>query len=161
MKAYIIGVAMFVVFISFTIFQQDYNLYQEHLYNLKFVAEESAASAAQYIDVDNYAEGKIIFNRLEGIEAAEYLIIKQLKLDKNFMPLSNSYWHERIDYRINFFDESNSVFPFLYENSENNFVLTISNPTVVITINAGEPRYRLFNSLTDAIMIAVYEWKGR
>lgn len=161
MKSYIVGIALFIVFMIFTFYQYDYNMYQEQVYNLKFVAEEAAAAAAQYVYVSKYAEGDLVFNYEEGILAAEYIISKNLKLDDNFFPKVNTYWQEQIKYNIYFFDDSNSTYPVLYEDIGTNFILTITEPTVVIKINAGKPRYKLINSLPDTITTSAHEWKGK
>ena len=161
MKSYIIGVAMFIVFMIFTVFQYDYNLHQQYLYNLKFAAQEAAAAGSQYWSKAEFAEGRFIFNQTEGKKAAEYIIRQQLKLDEFLQPLSGSYWQEKVTYTMEFFDDSNSNFPFLYENADHLFTITIAEPSVVITINAGKPRYRLIENPPDAVRVAAHEWKER
>ncbi|MGD9677610.1 MAG: hypothetical protein AB7V16_04460 [Vulcanibacillus sp.] len=161
MKAFIIGIALFFVFMIFTIYQYDYNFHQEQVYNLKFVAEEVAAGAAQYILIEDFTEGKLIFNQSESIKAVEYILQKNLKLNSNLFPESNSYWQEQINYEIKFFDDSNTAYPYLYEDVNKFITLTITDPTVVITINAGKPRYRLLDNPPIVISTAAHEWKGR
>lgn len=162
MKPFIIGLALFFVSMVFTIFQQDYNIHQEQTYNVKFTALEAANAASQYIMVDSYKEGKLVFNQIEGTKAAEEIIKSQLKLDENMMPLTGSYWQEQVKYSLEFFDDANAVFPFLYNSKQVPFSLTITNPTVVITIDAGQPRYRVkYSNLSDVTRIAAQEWKGR
>lgn len=159
MKSYIIGTALFIVFMIFTFFQYDYNTHQEQLYNLKFVTEEAAAAAAQYIIDAEYANGNYTFNCDEGIIAAEYIISQNLKLDDNFFPKENSYWQEQIKYEIIFFDDSNTTYPALYENNNKTFALTVTQPTVIININAGKPNYIFINNSPDVISISAHEWK--
>lgn len=161
MKTFIMGTALFLISITFTVFQQDYNLHQQQIHNLKFTAEETTAAAAQYIVEIEYAEGRLVFNQVEGIKAAEYMIKKHLKVDDNFIPEDNSYWQEEITYVIEFFDDSNSTFPFLYEYNSTLFTLTITDPIVVITIDAGKPRYRILVNPPNAIRTAAHEWKSR
>lgn len=160
MKSYIMGLAIFLISISFTIFQQDYNLHQQHLYNLKFSAEEAAAAAAQYLDMVQYKNGSLVFNQAEGTKAAEYIIQQQLKLDENFAPTIGSYWQEQVKYKIEFFDDSNSTFPFLYTHETNMLSITVTEPTIVVTIDAGNPRYRMFANPPNAIRVASHSWKG-
>lgn len=161
MKSLIIGIAIFFISMTFTVFQQDYNLHQQHLYNLKFTAQEASAAAAQYIVNDYYKEGMLVFNQSEGTKAAEYIIQKQLKVDENLLPLAGSYWRNQVNYQLEFFDDSNSTFPFLYTHYTNSFTLTIREPTVIVTIDAGKPRYRIFTDLPNSIRVAAHEWKGR
>ncbi len=161
MKSFIIGMALFYVSMIFTIFQQDYNMHQEKLYELKFVAEESAAAASQYLQEQPYAEGKIVFNQIEGIKATEYIIKNQLRLDDNMMPKSNSYWQEQVSYTIHFYDDATTSFPYTYSTNDGTFVLVMTEPMVLISINAGKPRYRLYNHVPDAIRIAGHGWSDR
>lgn len=161
MKSYIIGVALFFVFMIFTTYQYDYNMHQEQVYSLKFVAEEVVAGAAQYFLIDQYINGYLVFNKEQGILAVEYILQKNLKLNSDLFPGTNSYWVQQIQYDIKFFDDSNTNFPYLYEDIINSFTLTITNPTVVLTINAGKPRYKLIDNPPDVICIAAHEWKER
>ncbi len=161
MKTYIVGVALFFVFMIFTTYQYEYNMHQEQVYSLKFVAEEVAAGAAQYILIDRYMDGYLVFNKKESIQAVEYILHKNLKLNLELFPGINSYWTQQIQYDIKFFDDSNTNFPYLYEDLINAFTLTITDPSVIITINAGAPRYKLINNPPDVISIAAHEWKGR
>ncbi len=161
MKAYIIGLALCFVFMIFTTYQSEYNLHQEQAFNLKFVAEEAAAGAAQYILLDQYTNGYLVFNKIESIKAIEYILHKNLKLSLELFPGTNSYFTQQIQYDIRFFDDSNTNFPYLYEDLINRFTLTISNPTVVIIVNAGKSRYKLIDNPPDVISIAAHEWKGR
>lgn len=160
MKSYIMGFAIFLISMSFTIFQQDYNLHQQHLYSLKFTAEEAAAAAAQYLELNQYKNGRLVFNQAEGTKAAEYIIKQQLKLDDNFAPLFGSYWHDQVQYKIEYFDDSNSTFPFLYTHEMTQISITIAEPTVVVTIDAGKPQYRMFANPPNAIRVASHSWKG-
>jgi len=86
---------------------------------------------------------------------------KNLKLSLELFPGTNSYFTQQIQYDIRFFDDSNTNFPYLYEDLINRFTLTISNPTVVIIVNAGKSRYKLIDNPPDVISIAAHEWKGR
>lgn len=161
MKQFILGIAIFFISMLFTIFHQDYNLHQEHLFNLKFITAETAAAGAQFIELEEYKEGGLVFNQEEGKKACEYIIQKQLSLDEDMNPSIDSYWQGQIKCTIEFFDDSNTTFPFLYSRDNGNFTLTITEPTVVVVLNAGKPRYRLYNNTSDVIRIAAHSWKGR
>ena len=117
--------------------------------------------AAQYILIEDYTDGKLIFNQSESTKAVEYILQKNLKLNSNLFPESNSYWQEQIHYEINFFDDSTTAYPYLYEDVNKFITLTITDPTVVITINVGKPRYRLLDNPPNVIRTAAHEWKGR
>jgi hypothetical protein len=162
MKSLIVGLALSILFVSFTIYQQDHNSYIRALESLKYVADECSASASLYFDKSEYAEGRMVFNQSEGIKAIEYILKKGLKLDDSLNPLPNTYWTEQVDYKVYFYDDSNSTFPFLFVDPDTSFTKTISEPTVIVTINAGKPRYRLsFITASDAIRSSSYEYEGR
>lgn len=161
MKTYIIGIGLSFVFTLFTIYQYEYNLHQEQIFNLKFVAEEAAAGAAQYILLDYYTNGYLVFNQGESIKAVEYILHKNLNLSLELFPGTNSYFTEQISYDIKFFDDLNTNYPYLYEDFTYDFSLTITNPTVVILINAGKPSYKLIENLPNVISIAAHEWNER
>lgn len=161
MKNFILGISI-VIFCTFgLVFAQDDNLFQSNIHKLKFIAKEAAAAAGQYYIDSEYAEGRVVFNRTEGIKAAEYIIKQQLKLDNSFNPLNNSYWRDHVTYQILFFDDSNTTYPTLYTDPDNSFTLAIGDPTVVVRINAGQGRYRTLSFQPRGIRTAAYEWKSR
>ena len=63
MKNLIIFIALLIIFLSFTVYQQDNNLYILAIETLKNTADEAAGSASLYMDIVFYSEGDIIFNR--------------------------------------------------------------------------------------------------
>lgn len=154
--------AIIMVFVPVLVFQQDYNLHQLHSDNIRYVAEEAAAGAAQYFNLSKYADGIFEFNQAESIRAAEYIIKKDLKLNGDFTPIANTYWQDQITYTIEFFDDTNTVYPYLYTSPVANYTETIAEPTVIVTINCGTPRYRVpFVNPPDAIRLAAHAWKER
>lgn len=142
-------------------FQDEYNRAERHLIQLKYIAEEAAAAAAQYHDSVEYSKGKKVFNRVEAIKAAEYVIKKDLNLDNNYIPMEGSYWTDKVTYTIDFFDDSNTIYPYLYSHSSGMFTLAIGDPTVVITINVGKPRYFIATPPNNMFRTAAHEWKER
>ncbi|MFE5324644.1 hypothetical protein ACFQ88_38990 [Paenibacillus sp. NPDC056579] len=146
MKVFILSIVLVLLATIMMVNSQDHNTAQRYLYDLKFVAEEAAAAAAQYYVKNQYAQGRYQFDQDKGIVAAEYVIKKNLKLDDQFVPLSNSYWQEKITYSIEFFDDLNTTYPYLYQHTSGDFTLAIGDPTVVVTINAGKARYRVLTA---------------
>jgi len=163
MKTYIVGVAVIILATSFLCFQFDYNLHQQQIHSLKFTCEEAAAAAAQFYIKEEYAEGYKVFNKEEGIKAAEHIIKSHLRLNDDFTPKADSYWTDRATYQIYFFDDSNTVYPALYEDDSSLFTVVITDPTVIVKINAGKGNYRIQNlkNISSSIQIAAHEWKER
>lgn len=163
MKQFLVGWAIVILCSNGFIFRQDYHMHQRQLNRLKFVCEEAAAAAAQYQNFDEYKNGKFVFNREEGIKAAEYIIKSNLKLDDNFMPGQNNYWQSKVTYKIEFYDEGNVNFSTqrpLYQHSSGMLTQVITSPTIVVSIEAGKPRYRQGIQVNNAFRIAAHGWKS-
>lgn len=163
MKVFLIWMCLLVVDFMFLDFQDQYNRAERQSIRLKYIAEEAAAAAAQFYDYQEYALGRKVFNQAEGIRAAEAVIKNNLFLDNDFMPAENSYWTEQITYTIEFFDDSNTTYPYLYEHASSYFTLAIGDPTVIVTINAGKPRFPVYitSNPPDIFRTAAHEWKQR
>lgn len=161
MKVFIISVVMVIICLTFEVYQQDYDLHQRHLYDLKYYAEEAAAAAAQYYDHQEYSTGNFIFNQAEGIKAAEYVMKKDLNLNDDFSQKAGNYWRDTVTYTIQFYDDDD--IPATYTDPIINYSVQITQPTVVVAINCGQARYRVpfIQLIPTSRRIAAHEWKGR
>jgi len=94
------------------------------------------------------------------------------------MPVPNSYWSKNIECKVYFYDDSGicKVYAngspereeaFTYGDSHTDdwtsYTIVISDPTVVVTINAGPGRFRLkfLDPLPDIIRSSSHEWEDR
>ncbi len=162
MRDMLFGIAFLLVYTISTVFQQDYNLNQRQLEKVKFVCEEASASASLYHSKTEYAEGREVFDQAEGKKALEDQIKTLLYLDSSFIPTASSYWRDKANYKVYFFDDSNTTYPYVFVDPDTGYTRTITDPTVVVTINTGRPRYRLsFITLTDTIRSSSHEWISR
>jgi len=163
MKVFIIGLAVVIVCTYFIVFQQDYNLNQLENMEVKFVAEEAAAAAAQYYDKLSFSNGIYKLNPIEGTKAAEYIIKKDLKLNDDFTPIADTYWTDRITYTIEYFDDTNTTYPLEYNNASISYTDTVVAPTVIVTINCGRAKYRVpyIINTQQNIRAAAHEFKPR
>lgn len=161
MKVFIVSAAVIVLYTTFIVFVHDYNMHQRYTYRLKFVAEEAAAGAAQYIQMNPYGNGQVLFNRSESRKAADYLIRTNMELNDNRFPYAESYWTERVSYELEFFDDANTTFPYTYESDDGSLTVTLIDPSVVVTINAGKPRYTILSDLPNMVRTAAHTWKER
>jgi hypothetical protein len=152
MKSYIIGISLFIVFVIFTNFQADYNKHQEQLHLLKFIAEESAAAAAQFISLTQYKDGYLVFNQAEGNRAARRVIENSMEV--------GYYWSEPVEYTINYFDDLNTDYPYIFSKNDIDVEIVVKEPTVVVAINAGPSKYGLTKSTPDITAVAAHEWKA-
>ncbi|WP_240416482.1 hypothetical protein [Paenibacillus periandrae] len=160
MKIFILWMSLFLLNMTFLNIQDEYNRAERQYIKLKYIAEEAAAAATQYHDSIAYSNGSMVFNQSEGIKAAEYVIRKGLNLDNNFIPMPGSYWIDKVTYNIQFFDDSNSSYPILYNHSSGYFSMAIGDPSVVITIMVGKPRYSIVTP-PRLFRTAAHEWKER
>ena len=178
MKIFIITVAVVIVYSFTMVFTQDYRQAQRNSYRLKYVCEELSATGASFYDLEDYSKGYTIFNVEEGIRAIKDQLTNLLSVDSSLTPEDNSYWMEQMQYKVYFYDDSeickvydNGSFEreetFTYGDSHKDdwttYNTVISDPTVVITINAGPARFRLkfLESLPDIIRSSSHEWEGK
>lgn len=178
MKPLIVGLAVIILYSMFIVYQQDNNMYIRQLENLKYVADEAAASGALFFDEVEYSEGRKVYKKSESNKAIEFMIKDLLKLDNSFKPLSNSYWSDTIEYDVYYFDDSKTMtqyknnnlvkiepfssYGFMFEDPKAVYIKYIDEPTVIVTINAGKPNFRLsFINTTDTYRSSGYEYLGR
>ncbi|MBC8390352.1 MAG: hypothetical protein H8E13_20180 [Actinobacteria bacterium] len=178
MKIFIITVAVVIVYSFTMVFAQDYRQAQRNSYRLKYVCEELSATGAAFYDLEDYSEGYTIFNTEEGISAIKEQITNLLSVDGGLTPVDNSYWLEPIKYKVYFYDDSEvcKVYSdgsferkeaFTYGNTHEDdwtvYNKVISDPTVVVSINAGPARFRVkfLDAIPDIIRSSSHEWEGR
>jgi len=178
MKIFIITVAVVIVYSFTMVFAQDYRQAQRNSYRLKYACEELSATGASFYDLEDYSEGYTIFNTEEGMNAIKNQLTNLLSIDSSLTPVDNSYWSEQIQYMVYFYDDSeickvyyNGSFEreeaFTYGSSHEDdwtsYNTVISDPTVVVTINAGPPRFRVkfLDAIPDIIRSSSHEWKER
>jgi len=177
-KIFIITVAVIILY-SFTVtFTQDYRQAQRNSYRLKYVCEELSATGASFYDLEEYSDGYTIFNTGEGIRAIKEQISSLLLVDGSMDPVENSYWSKDIEYKVYFYDDSgiykvysngsfereeSFTYGDMHEDDWTSYNTVISDPTVVVTINAGPGRFRLkfLDPLPDIVRSASHEWEGR
>ncbi|QSX04913.1 hypothetical protein JYG23_09435 [Sedimentibacter sp. zth1] len=180
MKPFIVGLALCILLLFLIVFQTDnYNCRLESQ-NLKYCADEASASASLFFDnisvenANDFTSGYKIFDEKEGIIAIERVIQVYLKTDSSLLPTLKSYWEDKINYTVYFFDDdlicnvyTNGIktdsfmfnYPFLYTDELLYYNKTIAKPIVIVTINAGKSRYRLnFISQITIVRSSGYEY---
>ena len=158
MKPLLVGVALIIIIMIMLVFQVDnYNYRLESIF-LKYCSDEASNSASLFYDESNYKDGYKVFNEKEGIKSIENVIKNYLKTDNLLIPLKNSYWSDKIQYTVYFFNDNltcniykngiwsktfNFSYPYMYVDEELKYNKSISKACVIVTINAGKTRYRL------------------
>ena len=178
MKIFIITVAVVIVYSFTMVFTQDYRQAQRNSYRLKYVCEELSATGALFYNLEDYSKGYTIFSTEEGNNAIKDQLTNLLSVDSSFTPADNSYWSKQLEYKVYFYDDSEickvysngsfereEAFTYGYTHRDDwtLFNTVISDPTVVVTINAGPPRFRVkfLDVLPDIIRSSSHEWEGR
>ena len=178
MKIFIITVAVIILYSFTVVFTQDYRQTQRNSYRLKYVCEELSCTGASFFDREEYSEGYTIFNTDEGINAIKDQLTSLLSVDSSMTPVPNSYWSKNMQYKVYFYDDSGickvytngspdreEAFNYgdLHKDDWTSYNTVISDPTVVVTINAGPGRFRLkfLDPLPDIIRSSSHEWEDR
>ena len=161
MKEFIIGAALMVVFTITVIFQNDYNIHQEKEQELKAIAQEAAAAAAQYFSLEEYGNGFYKFNEEQGRLAAESVIEDGLALDDNLRPTDKSYWKNtgQVTYDITFIDHDDyASFPqnIKYDHPRGQLDFLLYGPSVIITIHTGNAHYSSISVTRDSHQIGMH-----
>jgi len=145
-KVFIITVAVIILY-SFTIcFTQDYRQAQRNSYRLKYVCEELSATGASFYDLEEYSDGFTMFNTGEGIV--------YFYDDSGICKIYANGSLER---------EEAFTYGDMHKDDWTSYNAVISDPTVVVTINAGPGRFRFkfLNPLPDIVRSASHEWEDR
>lgn len=168
-----------IVLYSFTItFTQDYRQAQRNSYRLKYACGELSATAATFYDREQYSKGYTIFDTEESIKAIKNQISNLISIDENSNPILGSYWIDTLHYIVYFYDDLQTMkiyidgeftyskfflFPHFHEDQWTNYNTVITNPAVVVAINAGIPRFRfnLFHKLPDVIRSDSHTWEDK
>jgi len=177
-KIFIITIAVVILYSFTVVFTQDYRQAQRNSYRLKYVCEELSATGASFYDLEEYSEGYTIFNTGKGIGAIRNQMTNLLSVDNSMTPVENSYWSKNVEYKVYFYDDSGIckvytngnlekeeafAYGYLHKDDWTPYNIVISDPTVVVTINAGPGRFRLkfLDPLPDIIRSSSHEWEGR
>lgn len=87
MKTFLMFLALFIINMSFVVYQGDLDRYVRLQIFLKATAEEAACGAALYYDEEAYGNGFMEINRAEGDKYLEELLFQaeeKLKLNGDF-----------------------------------------------------------------------------
>lgn len=165
MKPFLMGVATLIFSLTFYLFIHDYNENKLANNELRIVCEEASVAGSLFIDLEEYSEGRIVFNRGQGDAAIRDIIIESLKLDESLSPKVNSYWRDPIKYEVYYFDDSDATpelpcHSFKDEIIGEDIEIIIKEPQVIVTINAGKGRYTLpfLRNLSDNIRSSSHSW---
>lgn len=173
MKVLITTCALSLLFSIFTLFQYDCNQLQLWQERIKWEADNAADAAALYFEPEQFAKGIKVFNKTEGNKATAYVLKNNLDQDGDGV-IRKDVLGDRFEYYIYYFDgngimttfkentemsESTFEFPYSFTEDLTGYAQTITEATVIVTIDAGAFNYTLtFIEDPDCIRTSGYEY---
>lgn len=177
MKTMIISCALYILFLMFAVFQSDNNKFIRYQEDLKYQVDELAHIGAMQINNTDLAEGYITYNYNNANEEIHDLMVLNFNLDSNLKPIDTNFWSSAFEYYSYFFDEKgvatvykNGVFEtqfnytsgYIFKEDLTGFEHEIISPSVVVTVNVGEPNLRSdFVGTSDVVRTGIYEYYER
>ena len=164
MKPFIIGISAFLLSLMFYSFLHDFIQNRQAYSELRIACEEASAAAALFSNTEYYSDGYVAFNQQEAHKAIKAILSNMLRLDDTLLPSPGSYWQSQVKYSAYFMDDSNTIYPYSFIDPETGFEYLVTEPTVIVTVDAGEARYslNLLQSLGRSnIRSAAHTWKER
>ncbi|MGE7692316.1 hypothetical protein ACQKMI_24450 [Lysinibacillus sp. NPDC097214] len=176
MKEFMVSMALLFTFIYSMFLDMDIDSHELHRKHLKGVAEEVAASAAQYFSLSSYGDGFYNFNQNEGEKAANYTLQSSMRLTKENVPLQGAYWQDKTKVALTYIDydtyslylaaDATSTEPFPNRYTFSHFgethTVMLYGPSVISSINAGVPNYALKllkNEASDVVEHGIHTFK--
>ncbi|WP_054943698.1 hypothetical protein [Paenibacillus ihuae] len=128
---------------------------------LKDANNMAVHDASQELDMIALGQGNIIIDPNWALETFKDTLEGNLGLDANLTPLAGSRLNASVkivDFRI--LDDSNTVFPILYEDAQYGITKYLSGPAVVAVIETKHPVLIARSRVPQAIRVpAIYEYK--
>lgn len=143
----------------FEIEHSNWNYIREHLKDSNNIAAHDALILS--LDVDALKEGRFIIDRVKAEEEYKKSLAANLKLELNMNPKSNSKLKNPVEILyFDVIDDSNAIFPFLYENEEYKIAEYLEGPAIVAVINNKQTLILNIESRKDSILApTVYQYK--
>lgn len=130
---------------------------------LKDANNMAVHDASQELDLMALGEGNIVIKPNWALETFKDTLEGNLGLDANLSPRAGSRLNARveiIDFKI--LDDSNTIFPILYEDEQYGITKYLSGPAVVAVIQTKHPVLIARSRVPEAIRVpAVYEYKEK
>ncbi|MEF9922403.1 MAG: hypothetical protein RR313_07060 [Anaerovoracaceae bacterium] len=149
MKNFIITIGAIILMSTIMYFQVDCNEMMRYREQLKFVADEAAATASVFVSANDFGEGYKIYEDMAAKAAADKMIRLNLKTKSP------------VTYEI-YFEDDSQVKRGYNQGGDKIFLkqFTATKPRVSILLNGGKPKFRLpfLKSNKDIIVKSYYEY---
>lgn len=160
----------------FFVYQVDSNLFLRFQEDLKFQADEASNTGSLFYNLTLFGEGVKVFDTATANTKIHDLIRLNMYLDSDLKPIANNYWTDSLTYYVYYFDHSNTIktyrngalqsqlpftFNYMFTEPLTGYQKLITEPTVIVTIDAGKPKFRLsFLNPSNVIRTSAYEYSN-
>ncbi len=154
-------VFFFVFFIFTWLYQEQNNQWELTLTNLKNSNNLAVHDAILFPDPHALSEGKLIIDKNEALDRFKETLQLNLGLNETMDPKPGSPMRapvEIVEFII--FDDTNSTFPFLYENPTYHVSKYLHGPAAFAVIKTDYPKIiNRFGTGSDILVPAIEEFK--
>lgn len=119
------------------------------LFELKHAVNRAAHAAAQQVDLEQLADGRIVFDEPAAVQAAAWYLQHNLYLDEQLMAGEGASIKGGVDILVLEFIDDASTFPYEYTNEVYDYAVTLYRPGVILIIEAEYQR--MFSGLGPII----------
>lgn len=148
MKAFIIFLALMILFTSFLSYTSDLERYVKLQNHLKALAEDCACGSSLFADENEYAEGRLVIDEKSALNYTDFLTREAVL---NMPPLAEG----SINAEVKIYDDAKG-----YDGAAVYGFKSGLPGTVVTLTYTGPDMFRLpFLTLTEVTRTAVYQWE--
>ncbi|TYP68640.1 hypothetical protein [Paenibacillus methanolicus] len=120
--------------------QVDEESSMKALYHGKHAVNRAAHAAAQQVDAEALAAGRLRIDPDAALREAAFYLQANLELDEEGNPLPDSYWREKVEVLVFRVINDDVAFPYTYRNAAYDYEVTLDRPGVVLMIKLKYPR---------------------
>jgi hypothetical protein len=131
---------MMVVWMLMQALQMDEEMAMSALFQGKHAVNRAAHAAAQQVDRQALADGRLHIDEAAASEKAGLYLQANLQLDSSGEPLPGAYLRERVEILVFEVINDDRPFPFTYLNAAYDYKVTLKRPGVVMIARIVYPR---------------------
>jgi len=133
-------VLMMVVWLLMHTLQTDEELAIAALFQGKHAVNRAAHAAAQQLDKEALAAGRLRIDEQAALQAAAGYLQANLQLSSDNEPLPGTYWKNRVEISVFEVINDQHSFPYTYYNPTYDYEVTLQHPGVVFIVKLIYPR---------------------
>ncbi|QSO50144.1 hypothetical protein [Alicyclobacillus mengziensis] len=137
-------IAVFTVIFAVTSFTRNTDMNYDLLADRRLADALELASdgASEQVQIASVANGDIVFNQAAADSTFKTILANNLALDPSTLtPLSNSMYQSGATVNVEqFFDYSNTTFPYTYDNPQYGIDVVLTGPAIVYNVTLPVPK---------------------